>query len=74
MATVMHSSILAGSMKMELFEKKHKGERLKNGGMFGRQVNDKRKHLKKLKRLNKQNSPERKTPGRFQVQISAMMV
>ncbi len=40
----------------------------------GRQVNDKRKHLKKLKRLNKQNSLERKTPGRFQVQMSAMMV
>ena len=30
--------------------------------------------LEKLKRLNKQNSPERKTPGRFQVQMSAMMV
>ena len=44
------------------------------GDLFGRQVNDKRKHLKKLKRLNKQNSPERKTPGRFQVQMSAMMV
>ncbi len=40
----------------------------------GGKVNDKRKHLKKLKRLNKQNSPEQELPGRFQVQMSAMMV